>query len=141
MWISASPLLRTALLADAVASGTAGAFVVLDNDLAARWFGLPADPLSAAGLFCLAYAVLVAVLSSARSLPTPLVWAVVGGNAAWAAGTVALLAWPGLQPTGWGQAFVIGQAVAVMTLTVLQFIGLRRSGRLAAAGSLPLVGG
>jgi len=50
---------------------------------------------------------------------------VVAGNAAWVAGSVALLV--AAAPTGLGYAFVIAQALAVALLAELEFIGLRRT--------------
>lgn len=127
MWMSVSPLLRTALLADAVASGGSGLLLAAAHEPLSQLFGLPAAALLAAGLFTIAYGLFVAVLGRRPRLPRWLVGLVIGGNLLWAAGSILLLFEPGLSPTAWGVAYVVAQAVVVAALAELQFFGLRRS--------------
>ncbi|MEW6706046.1 MAG: hypothetical protein AB1430_14470 [Pseudomonadota bacterium] len=121
-----STLLRRALLADAAASGGSGALLAFAAVPLAGLFGLPALLLQGAGLFTLAYGVLVAWLGTRERVWRPAVWAVIAGNGLWVLGSAELLfTSPSL--TGWGQAYVIAQALAVAVLAELQFIGLRRA--------------
>jgi glucose uptake protein GlcU len=120
-----STLLRRALLADAAASGLSGALLSFDAEPLSALFGLPAALLQAAGLFTLAYAVLVAWLGTRDALWRPAVWAVVVGNVLWALGSVELLLTR--SPTPLGAAYVIAQAVVVAVLAEFQFMGLKRS--------------
>ena len=55
------------------------------------------------------------------------------GNAAWTAGSVALLFSGTVTPYLPGEAFVVIQAIATGALAELQYIGLRRSNGTVAA--------
>lgn len=127
MWISPSPLLRTALLADAVASAGSGTLLLVARTPLSPLLGLPADALTAAGLFTLVYGLALALLARRAQLPRGLVGVVIAGNLLWVAGSFALLFQPSLNPTAWGIAYVTAQALGVAVLAELQFFGLRRS--------------
>jgi hypothetical protein len=128
-----STLLRRALLADAAASGLSGALMSFDAEPLAALFGLPAALLQSAGLFCVAYAVLVAWLGTRDALWRPAVWTVIVGNGLWVLGSLELLFTH--SPTGLGQAYVIAQAVLVGLFAEFQFMGLRRSQAVRVAGT------
>lgn len=134
MTTAISTLLRRALLADGVASGLSGALLAFDAAPLSELFGLSPALLSSAGVFSLAYAVVVAWMGTRDRLWRPAVWAVIVGNAAWALGSIELLL--STHPTTLGQAYVVAQAVLVAVLAELQFIGLRRSTAASHAGVL-----
>lgn len=131
--IHASPLLRQALLADAVASGVLGLLLALGGGAVGPLLGLPAGLLAAVGLVLLPWAVAVGWLGTRGTPPRPAVWAVIALNALWVLESVLLLVGGWLRPNGLGYAFVLGQAAVVLVLLELQLLGLRRSGTPAPA--------
>jgi hypothetical protein len=85
------------------------------------------------GLFLIAYAALVGWLGTRQTMPKPLVWIVIAGNAAWTVASIALLFSGAVTPNLLGEAFVAMQAIAVGVIAELQYVGLRRSGGALAA--------
>lgn len=118
--------LRTALRLDAGATAALGVLLVPLAGPAERSLGIPAALTVAAGLGLLAWAMLVAWVSTRPS--RTLVIDVVVGNALWVAASLlyAVLARGSL--TGLGIAFVVAQAAVVLVLLELQILGVRRSG-------------
>ncbi|MDB5966897.1 MAG: hypothetical protein JWQ72_3397 [Polaromonas sp.] len=121
----ASPhFLRNVLRLDAVSCAACGLLQLALPDQTARWFALPQPLLAYTGEFLLAYALLVAVVSTRRPVPAALVWALLAGNLGWAAGCGLLLATGQVSPTPLGSAYVALQAVTVLLLAALQYLGL-----------------
>ena len=131
--IHPSSLLRRALQADAIFSGTSGVLLSLGAGEFAPLFNLPEALLREAGLFLLVYAALVGWLGTRVSFPKILVAAVVAGNAAWTLSSIALMFSGAVSPNLLGEAALGAQAIAVGILAELQFLGLRRSGAALAA--------
>lgn len=131
--IDASTFLRRALLADAIFSGAAALGFTFGAGTFATLFNLPDALLRETGLFLIAYAALVGWLASRTSLPKALVLLVVVGNAAWTAGSIALLLSGAVSPNLAGELMIVAQAIAIGVFAELQYLGLRRSGRVAAA--------
>lgn len=132
MTLRISPLLRGALLADAVASG---AMALMMSFFAAGLEGLmqiPARLLFNVGLILVPYAALVGYLGTRERLPIWIVWAVIGANLLWVLDSVLLATSDWIAPNGLGHAFIYGQALAVLAFAELQFVGLRRSRMLPA---------
>jgi hypothetical protein len=125
--LSPSPLLRTGLRLDAVASGGLGLLLAVGQGPAAQLLGLPAPLLFAGGLVCLAWAGLTFWLSRRETLASTWVWAVIALNAVWTIESIVGLAAGFVSPTGLGTAFVILQAVLVAGFAEMQYLGLRRS--------------
>ncbi|MHC2252254.1 hypothetical protein ACVILK_001946 [Bradyrhizobium embrapense] len=125
--IHSSQLLRRALLADAVFSGTSAVAMVLDAGALASLLGLPEALLRETGLFLIAYTALVGFLAARTSLPKGPVILVVAGNAAWTLASVALLLSGAVSPNLVGTLVVLAQAIATGVFAELQFVGLRRS--------------
>lgn len=121
-----APLLRLALLADAAASGAAGALMLAGGAWLAAPLGLPVALLHGAGLVCLLWAGFIAWLGRRTTIPAGAAWAVIGLNLVWVADSVLLLASGWVRPTGLGTAFVLAQALAVLALAAAQWAGLRR---------------
>lgn len=122
-----SPLLRKALLADALLSGITGLALLLAAGPLAILEGLPVGLLRWSGIILIPFAAFVAWLSTRERVQRPLVFAVVACNALWALDSVLLLVTGWVEPTILGEVFVLGQAAVVAVLAELEFIGLRRS--------------
>lgn len=131
--IDASTLLRRALLADAIFSGVAALGFTFGASTFATLFNLPEALLRETGLFLIAYAALVGWLASRTSVAKVLVLLVVVGNAAWTVGSIALLLSGAVSPNLAGELMIVAQAIATGVFAELQYMGLRRSGRMAAA--------
>lgn len=131
--INASPLLRRAILADAAFSGASALLLSLSAGALAPLLNLPEALLRETGLFLIAYAALVGWLGTRQSMPKPLLWMVIAGNAAWTVGSIALLFSAAVTPNLLGEAAVAMQAIAVGVFAELQFVGLRRSSDALAA--------
>lgn len=125
--IHPSPLLRQALLADAATSGAFGLLMLTAAGPLGTLLGLPDALLRFSGALLLPYAALLGFLGLRESMPKALAWAVVSGNALWAADSLLLLASGWVHPTSAGTVFVIAQALAVAMYAEFQFVGLRRS--------------
>lgn len=131
--IRPSTLLRRALQADALVSGAMALLLSLAAGTLSRLLALPQPLLLETGLFLIGYAALVGWLGTRRALPKALVLIVIGGNALWTLGSVALLLSGAVTPNALGIAFVLMQATAVGIFAELQFIGLKRSDATVAA--------
>jgi hypothetical protein len=118
-------LLRTALKIDAVVCATVGLVCAAGAAALDGVLGIPAGWLLGIGLFLVACGAALAWMST-RAAPAPFGHAAVAVNLAWAvASVVAIVAgwWP---LTAVGVAVVIAQAVAVVVLADLEFVGARR---------------
>lgn len=133
MSVSGSTFLRRVLALDAVTSGVMGAVLVLAVAPLSSLLGLPASLLTWSGLCLLPFAAFVGWLATRELPPRAGVWAVVLCNAFWAVDSIVLLVSGWVEPTFLGTVFVVFQALVVAVLAELQFFGLRRVHRLAAA--------
>lgn len=122
-----SSLLRKALLADAVLSGLTGLLLVLAAGPLAPPLGLPVGLLRWSGIILIPFAAFAAWLRAQARIQRPLVFAVVACNALWALDSVLLLLTGWIEPSVLGEVFVVAQAIAVVVLAELEFVGLRRS--------------
>ena len=124
--MSSSVFLRRALLVDAAASGLTGALMLAGAGMLTDLLGLPAALLRGAGLVLVPYVAFVAIVAARARISAAAVWAVIACNAVWTVASVALVIDGFVTPTALGTVFVIGQAVAVAALGVLQYVALRR---------------
>ena len=131
--IDASTFLRRALLADAIFSGAAALGFTFGAGAFATLFNLPEALLRETGLFLIAYTALVGWFAARAAVPKPLVMLVVVGNAAWTVGSIALLLSGAVSPNIAGELMVVAQAIATGVFAELQYVGLRKSGRVVAA--------
>lgn len=132
MSIFASPrFLPTVLRIDAATCLASGALQLAATGPLADLLGLDAALLRGTGWFLLAYGAAVLWLAARPVLPRPLVWAIVAGNLLWALDCVLLVAAGWARPTPLGLAYVAVQAVTVVGLAELQWLGLRRAPRAA----------
>jgi CHASE2 domain-containing sensor protein len=131
--IQPSLFLRRAIQIDAVFSGVSALLLSFGAGVLAPWLNLPEALLRESGLFLIAYTALVGWLGTRQTMPKPLVWIVISGNAAWTVASIALLFSGWVTPNLPGEAFVAMQAIAVGAIAELQYVGLRRSGGALAA--------
>lgn len=132
---ASSRFLPRVMWADAASCAATGVLQLAFTGPLARLTGLPAPLLLGTGVFLLVYAAAAGWMASRAVPPRRLIGLVVLGNFGWAAACVALLAITGaaIAPLGW--AWVIAQAVTVVVLAELQWMGLRHS-RPAARGAV-----
>jgi hypothetical protein len=123
------PMLRYALLGDAVASGTTGVLLLGGANFLTQFLGMPVMFMRAIGAFLVVYALFVALVGTRSAPAKGAVWAIIGANTLWVIKSVLVLLGGWLEPTLLGTAFVIAQAVVVGAFAEAQFVGLRRSER------------
>ncbi|HWM90115.1 MAG TPA: hypothetical protein VN493_05060 [Thermoanaerobaculia bacterium] len=133
MSVPASTFLRRVLALDAGLSAVMGAVMMLAVAPLSSLLGLPSSLLTWAGLILLPFAAFLGWLATREMPPRAAVWAVVICNVFWTVDSFLLLASGWVEPTLLGKAFVVFQAVVVALLAELEFFGLRRVSRLAAA--------
>lgn len=133
MSVSESTFLRRVLAVDAVLSSVMGVVMVLAVAPLSSLLGLSTSLLTWSGLSLLPFAAFVGWLATREVPPRAAVWAVVICNALWAVDSLVLLTSGWVEPTLLGKVFVVFQALVVAVLAELQYFGLRRSRRLAAA--------
>ncbi|HEY0846374.1 MAG TPA: hypothetical protein VGE12_13480 [Noviherbaspirillum sp.] len=126
--MSSPVFLRRVLLLDAATCVATGALLALGADFLSALFALPVMLLREAGIVLFPVAAFIAFTATRKPLSPAMVWAVIGGNALWVAGSIGLLLSGWVAPSAIGQAFVVAQAVAVAVLAELEFFGLRKSG-------------
>ena len=115
--------LHRILFLDAASCIGMGLMLVFLAELLAPPLGLPALLLSCAGFALLPVGAFMA-WAATRTVPPPAsVRIIILGNAAWVAGSVALLVV--VSPTAPGYAFVLSQAGAVAVLTGLEYLKTR----------------
>ena len=126
--LTSSPdFLRHVLRLDALSCIACGVLQLGFPAVSARLFNLPQELVTYTGLFLLAYGAAVAVASTRALIPRPLVWLLVAGNLGWAALCIGLLASGRFSPTAMGTVYVGLQALTVLVLAELQYVGLRRA--------------
>jgi hypothetical protein len=121
-----SRLLRAGLLIDAAGSGAIGLLHIVATAVVARMVAAPTSLILGSGLFMLAYAATLVLLSRSGVLPRAAVRFIVIGNAVYAAACLLLaLLIPALNAYAVGHLLL--QALAVTLFVVLQAGGLARS--------------
>ena len=118
--------LRRVLALDSASCAMIGLLLSLGAAPLSGLFGLGERLLFGAGLLLLPLAAFIAWLASRPSPPSPLVWLVIVGNVAWTAESFLLISTESARITALGTAFVAGQALAVLGLALLEYVGLRR---------------
>jgi len=131
--INPSLLLRRALLADAIFSGTSAIVLTLGAGALAPLLNLPDAFLRETGLFLILYAALVGWLGTRQTMPKTWAAIVVAGNVAWTLASFALLFSTLVSPNLLGELMVAAQAIATGVFAELQYMGLRRSSSAMAA--------
>ena len=124
--MNSSAFLRRVLALDSASCAMIGLLLCLGAAPLSGLFGLGERLLLGAGLLLLPLAAFIAWLASRPAPPSPLVWLVIVGNVAWTAESFLLISTQGDRITALGTAFVAGQALAVLGLALLEYVGLRR---------------
>ena len=119
--------LRRVLFVDAATCAAMGLGLLAAAGVLAPALGLPALLLQAAGLSLLPTAAFMAWVATRRELSLLGVWVVIAGNALWVVGSAVLLVPGVVSPSLLGYAFVIAQAVAVVLLAELEYVGLSKA--------------
>ena len=133
--IHPSPLLRGALIADAVVSGAAALLQLGAAGWLSALLALPRELLVETGAFLVVYAAMLVVIARSPGVWSVLIAIIVAGNVAWAVACVGLLLASTLAPSGLGVAFILLQTVAVLVFAALEYAGLRGSAPSARAGA------
>ncbi len=123
--MSSTLFLRRILALDSLSCAAMGLLMAFGAASLAPLFGLPEALVRGAGLALLPLAVFIGWLASRPAPPSVLVWVVILGNVGWTAESFVLLGQH--QPTPLGTAFVSAQAVAVLGLAALEYVGLRKA--------------
>ena len=121
-------LLRLGLRLDAAVSGAFGLVLLAGGGLMAALLGMPAAFLWAVGGVCLAYAALLFLVQSRRTLSPATGWTFVIANSGWVAVSILLVVFEWLPLTPLGMGFTVLQAFVVGGLAYVQWLGLRRAG-------------
>jgi len=121
--------LRRILALDSLSCLAMGLLMGLGAAALAPLFGLPEPLIRIAGLVLLPLAAFIGWLASRPLPPRPLVWILILGNLGWTAESFATLAQQEATPLG--TAFVAAQALAVLGLAGLEYLGLRKAAVMA----------
>lgn len=121
--------LSRVLMADALVSGAAGLVMILSAGLLGPLLNLPTALLQIAGFALMPWFIALIALARQTSISGVALLSVIAINVAWVAGSIAVLFV--VQPSLFGYAFVIAQAVAVGVFAELQIIALKRSAKTA----------
>jgi hypothetical protein len=120
-------LLRLALRIDALASGALGLALAAAAPALDGALGIPTGWLAGLGAFLIAYAGGLAWLAARPRIPMALAWTVIVGNTGWVLTSAVEIAAGWFTLTTLGTAVAVAQAVAVVAIVDLQFVGLRRA--------------
>jgi len=125
-----SLFLRRALALDSMSCLAMGLLMGFGAASLAPLFGLPEGLVRGAGLALLPLAAFIFWLATRPNPPRMLVWVVIIGNLGWTAESFLTLGQS--QATALGTAFVAAQAVAVLGLACLEYVGIRKAATAAA---------
>jgi len=123
--MSQTLFLRRVLALDCSSCLIMGLLMGLGAAALAPLFGLPEPLVRTAGLILLPLAAFIGWLASRPAPPRALVWLVIVGNLGWTAESFVTLAQAEATPLG--TAFVSAQALAVLGLASLEYVGLRKT--------------
>jgi hypothetical protein len=124
---SGEPLLRLALKLDAVVTAANGAAYLAAAGILDSALGVPSSLLRATGAFLLVFAAIVGFVGTRPVIRPVAAGAIIGANAAWAAGSVMLAILDSFSPTVAGTAWIGLQALVVALFALLQFEGLAKA--------------
>jgi len=123
--MSPTLFLRRVLVLDSLSCLGMGALMALGAPVLAPLFGLPEGLVRWAGLALLPLGAFIGWLAARPVPPRVLVWVVIIGNLGWTAESFATLAQQDATPLG--TAFVTAQALTVLGLAALEYLGLRKA--------------
>lgn len=120
-------LLRLVLMLDAASCGALGVVALAGAPVLDGVLGAPVALLAPVGVFLVAWAVVLWVISSRPRVSKTAARAVILFNLAWAVDSVVVLAAGPFALTAIGAGFVLTQAAAVGLIAAAQFYALRRA--------------
>lgn len=120
-------LLRLVLKLDAAACGALGVASLAGATVLGDVFGAPVALLAPVGIFLVAWAAVLWVISSRPRVSKTAAWVVILFNLAWTVDSAVVLAAGWFPLTAMGVAFVLAQAVAVLIIAAVQFYALKRA--------------
>lgn len=123
---SSNRFLKQVLTVDSAVSLAAGVLQVAASSALQGLTGISSTLYLATGLFLLVFGVLVGVLAWLDHPPSALVWLLIAGNAGWALASAALVFQPMGSYTAVGQSYLVFNAVWVVLMASLEFVGLQR---------------
>lgn len=123
---SSSNFLRYVLWADAISCLACGLLQVALPVSLGKWFGLSPMLLLDTGAFLLLYGGVVAFLATRTRVSSVIVRLLIAGNIAWGAACLAGILGVGMEPVALGKAYLVVQALTVVVLAELQYLGLRQ---------------
>lgn len=122
-----SSFLRYVLFADAATCIATGLATSVGTALVGSLTGLPSNIPFYAGVGLLPFAALLIYLGTRREVSSAAIWTVIVINVLWTLDSFLLLASGWVEPTMFGYAFVIFQAVGVAGFAALEYFGLRKA--------------
>jgi biotin transporter BioY len=122
-----SVLLRLVLKLDAAACGALGVASLAGAPVLDDLLGVPVVLLAPVGVFLVAWAVVLWVISSRPRVSKTAAWVVILFNLAWTVDSAVVLAAGWFSLTAIGAAFILAQAAAVVIIAAAQFYALRRA--------------
>lgn len=134
--VAPSTFLRRALLADALVSAAAGVAMSAGAGLLAPLLALPPGLLLGAGFTLFPWTAALLWLARQPAVPKAAVWTVIALNALWAIESAWVALGGEFRPSALGQGFIALQALTVIVLAELEWIGLRR-GRAPVVREVP----
>lgn len=136
---ASSRFLPRVMWVDSASCAATGAVQLAATQPLAALTGLPAPLLAGTGIFLLVYALAAAWIARRQPVPRTLIGMVALGNLGWALGCMALIFGSGLALSVWGMAWLAAQALVVLALADLQWMGLRRlQGTSSGAGPVAI---
>lgn len=124
--LSSPTTLRRVLAFDAASGAGTGVLHLLLAPVLASWLGLPAVLLQASGVAIFAFVLLAGWLALQATPQRGPLMVIVLLNVAWAIACVWLAFGGGLDPTPLGVAYLLVQAVVVLVLADLEWLGWRQ---------------
>jgi hypothetical protein len=129
--------LRQILFIDALTCLGCGTLMLAFAQPLGGFTQIPTALLLYAGLALFPIAAFMAVVGGAWARSAPALGAVITGNLAWCAASLWLMVGGVIQPTLFGQAFIGGQALVVLLLSVLEWRAGVRSGVIRRSAEAP----
>lgn len=124
--LSSPTVLRRVLAFDAISGAGTGVLHLLLASVLATWLGLPEALLQASGVAIFAFVLLAAWLARQATVPRGPLMVIVSLNVAWAIACAWLALGGAVQPTPLGVAYLLVQAVVVLVLAELEWMGWRQ---------------
>lgn len=125
--------LRRVLAVDAIGAAVSGIALIAGAEAIAPLLGLPVSLIESVGIAFVPFAAFVGWLASRETPPATGVWAVMLLNALWVVESLLVAAGVWFQPSSFGVAVIVAQALGIATLAELEYVGLKRMRTTATA--------